>query len=135
MTDKKFSQNIRKCSDPRRAKHYFELLRNTAARPSLDSCSEESARTLCSLFAGSQSLSELLVARPDWLPTLDPEPLQYPRRKQGFQKEVEGWLEASLQKSDFAGALTRLREFKQREMLRIGARDLARFGNVPDIIL
>jgi glutamine synthetase adenylyltransferase len=39
-----------------------------------------------------------------------------------------------LEARDHAGALAELRRFKQREMLRIAARDLARSGNVVKII-
>ena len=38
-----------------------------------------------------------------------------------------------LETKDYASALNHLREFKQREMLRIAARDLARLSNVPEI--
>src|SRR5260370_15542303 len=38
-----------------------------------------------------------------------------------------------LEAGDYAGALSRLRHFKQREMLRIAARDLARLGNISEI--
>ena len=44
------------------------------------------------------------------------------------------WLKPLLAASDFAAALARVREFKQREMLRIAARDLARLGNLPEIM-
>ena len=42
-------------------------------------------------------------------------------------------LEPRLRTDDYAGALTELRSFKQREMLRIAARDLARLSNVVEI--
>ena len=86
------------------------------------------------LFSGSQALSNLLVARPDWLGVLEPEALKFPRRKQGLRNEVNRWLKPLLAASDFGAALTRLREFKQREMLRIAARDLARLGKLPEIM-
>jgi glutamine synthetase adenylyltransferase len=41
---------------------------------------------------------------------------------------------ALLESRDFSAALARLRQFKQREMLRIAARDLARIGDLPDIL-
>ena len=58
------------------------------------------------------------------------EQLKFPRRAQGFQHEVEGGLKPQLEARDYAGALAELRRFKQREMLRIAARDLARLGDV-----
>jgi glutamate-ammonia-ligase adenylyltransferase len=129
------SDSVTTCADPRRARHYLELLRHTSARANLEAYAPEAARTLCSVLAGSQTLSELLVAHPDWLGLIEPEQLRYPRRKQGLRKEVSAWLPRSLEKLEFHDALVQLRVFKQRQMLRIGARDLARFGRVPDIIL
>jgi glutamate-ammonia-ligase adenylyltransferase len=87
------------------------------------------------LFSGSQALSNLLMARPEWLPVLAPEALKFPRRKQGLRNEVNRWLQPLLTASDFGAALRNLREFKQRGMLRIAARDLARLGNLPEIML
>ena len=42
-------------------------------------------------------------------------------------------LKPKLDADDYAGALAELRRFKQREMLRIAARDLARLGDVVEI--
>ncbi len=44
------------------------------------------------------------------------------------------WLKPLLAASDYGAALTRLREFKQREMLRIAGRDLARLGKLAEIL-
>ena len=44
------------------------------------------------LFSGSQALSNLLAARPEWLGALEPEALKFPRRKQGLRNEVNRWL-------------------------------------------
>ena len=74
------------------------------------------------------------MAHPDWLSVLEPEGLKFPRRKQGLRSEVSRWLKPLLAAADFGGALARLREFKQREMLRIAARDLARLGKLPEIM-
>ena len=74
------------------------------------------------------------MAQPDWLGALEPEALKFPRRKQGLRNEVSRWLKPLLAASDFGAALTRVREFKQREMLRIAARDLARLGKLPEIM-
>ena len=124
----------RACADPQRARHFFDLLAATSAGAALQAASAEQARILAALFSGSQALSNLLVARPEWLGALDPEALKFPRRKQGLRNEVNRWLKPLLAASDFGAALARLREFKQREMLRIAARDLARLGKLPEII-
>jgi glutamate-ammonia-ligase adenylyltransferase len=125
---------IQDCSDPQRAKQYLRLLEETIAGKELEIVSSEEARILSAVFAGSQVLSGLLVAHPEWLSILRPDALQFGRRKQGLRQELDGWLEPFVKTGDFGGGLARVREFKAREMLRIGARDLARLGKVSDII-
>ena len=90
-------------------------------------------RVVVALLSGSQALGNLLVANPGWLSVLDMEQLQYPRRVEGLRREMEDGLKPQLEACDYAGALAGLRRFKQREMLRIAARDLARFGDVVEI--
>src|ERR1035441_2675947 len=125
---------IEGCADPQRARHFLDLLMATSASAALQASSAEQARILAALFSGTQALSNLLVARPDWLGELKPEMLKFPRRKQGMRNEVSRWLKPLLAASDFGAVLTRLREFKQREMMRIAGRDLARLANLQDII-
>ena len=125
---------IKTCADPQRARQFLDFLAPTSAGAALSAVSGEQARILAALFSGSQALSNLVVARPEWLSVLDPEVLRFPRRKQGLRNEVNRWLKPLLAASDFGTALTRLREFKQREMLRIAGRDLARAGNLPEIV-
>jgi glutamate-ammonia-ligase adenylyltransferase len=124
---------IERCADPKRAKLFQQLLAETGAGPTLAGCSPDRVNLLTALFSGSQALSGLLVLHPDWLDTLSAEALKFPRRKQGLQQEVSGWLDPLLKAKDFAGALRRLREFKAREQMRIGARDLARLAQVTEI--
>ena len=120
--------------DPARARHYLELLQATSAARVLKSASPEQARILAALFSGSQALSEQLLAHPAWLAEgLTPERLAHPRRVQGLRREVQAWLRPLLEARDCAAAFARLREFKQREMLRIAARDLARLGRTLEI--
>jgi len=125
---------IKTCADPQRAKHFLDLLAATNAGAALQALPVEQVRILTALFSGSQALSNLLVARPDWLGELEPEVLKFPRRKQGLRVEANRWLKPLLAASDFGAALMRLREFKQREMLRIAGRDLARLGTLPELI-
>ena len=133
MPKKMWQKWLKDAADPKRAGHFLDLLAATSAGPQLKKFSAEQIRILVALLSGSQALGELLVANPDWLPVLETGRLKFPRRAQGFQREVEGWLKAKLAARDYADALTELRRFKQREMLRIGARDLARLGNVVEI--
>jgi glutamate-ammonia-ligase adenylyltransferase len=125
---------IKTCADPQRAKHFVDLLAATSTGEAFQASSAERARILAALFSGSQALSNLLVARPDWFSVLEPEVLKFPRRKQGLRNEVNRWLKPLLAASDYDAALTRLREFKQREMLRIAGRDLARLGKLAEIL-
>ncbi|HOX58782.1 MAG TPA: bifunctional [glutamate--ammonia ligase]-adenylyl-L-tyrosine phosphorylase/[glutamate--ammonia-ligase] adenylyltransferase [Candidatus Paceibacterota bacterium] len=134
MNNPVWTNAIKSCSDPRRAKHFFDLLAGASPGSALQAASAEQARVLAALFSGSQALSNLLVAKPDWLGVLEPETLQFPRRKQGLGNEVGRWLKPLLATSSFEAALTRLREFKQREMLRIAARDLARLSKLSEIM-
>src|SRR5947208_16497734 len=131
--DAAWAESIKKCADPPRAKHFFELLAATA-ETDLRTISSEQARVLAGLFSGSHALSNLLVAHPDWLELLEPESLKHPRRKQGLEKETAQWLAPLLKAGDYVKALSYARQFKQREMLRIAARDLARLGEVSEIM-
>jgi glutamate-ammonia-ligase adenylyltransferase len=127
-------QAIQSSADPSRAKHFFDLLAATPAGTTfIASASSHQARIVTTLMGASQALGSLSVARPDWLRVVEPQSLEYPRRKQGFSSEVKQWLKALLEKKDYTAALARLREFKQRETLRIAARDLMRLANVPEI--
>jgi glutamate-ammonia-ligase adenylyltransferase len=96
--------------------------------------SPEQAHVLAALFSGSRALSELLLNKPDWVEVIESSLLRNPRRKEGLQRDVATFLAAGLQGRDYEGVLKQLREFKQREFLRIAARDLARFGSVPQIV-
>jgi len=120
-------------ADAARVKHFLDQLAEAGAGPRLGTLSADSRRALTALLGGSSVLGHWLVAHPDWLPVLDIESLQYPRRAEGFRREVQGWLKPKLETRDYPGALAELRRFQQREMLRIAARDLARLGDVVEI--
>lgn len=133
MKNSALAKAIQSSADPERAKHFFDLLAETPAAARLKKISSEQANILASLLSGSQVIGNLLVAHPEWLEGLDSEHLRFPRRDLGLRSEVQGWLKELLQAKDYATALGRLREFKQHEMLRIAARDLARLSNVTEI--
>ena len=118
-------------ADPARARHFLELLAAADVHP--ESLPADSLRALLAVLAGSSALGNVLVANPDWLSVFDAESLKHPRRVQGLRREVEGWLPPKLAGGDYAGALAELRRFKQREMLRLAARDLGRFSDVVEI--
>src|ERR1043165_6325924 len=126
---------IQESADPQRAEEGLDQRKATKAAAALRRATPEGARILTALFSGSQALGQRLLKHPDWLPqTLDAELLRHPRQEQGLRREVDGWLKPLLRARDFEAALTRLRLFKQREMLRIAARDLARLGNPIEIM-
>ena len=126
---------IKASADPERTSHFLEQLRATSAGEPLAHFSAAQAGALAALLSGSQALSTVLAAHPDWLSAVELENLTYPRRKQGLQQEVDAWMKPLMAAHDFAAVLGRLREFKARELLRIGTRDLGRFGKVQEVIL
>ncbi|HWD91158.1 MAG TPA: bifunctional [glutamate--ammonia ligase]-adenylyl-L-tyrosine phosphorylase/[glutamate--ammonia-ligase] adenylyltransferase [Verrucomicrobiae bacterium] len=133
MKNPAIAKAIRSAVDPERARHFFDLLSETDAGAALEKISPEQANLLAALFSGSQALGNSLAAHPAWLSHLEVEHLRFPRRGQGLRQEVHGWLAALLKNKDYGTALGHVREFKQREMLRIAARDLAHPGHVPEI--
>ncbi|MDB6019948.1 MAG: putative Glutamate-ammonia-ligase adenylyltransferase [Pedosphaera sp.] len=134
MENPVWTKALKACADPQRARHHLELLSATTARLDLQKAAFEQAQIICALLSGSQALSNWLISHPEILSSLTPESLRHPRRAQGLRREVNEWLPSLLQAQDYATAFSRLREFKQREMLRVAARDLARLGDVTEII-
>jgi len=128
-----WSKAIKESADPKRARHFLDLLAATNAGQTLKKYSAEQARILAAVLSGSQALSNLLLSKPEWLTALKPEALRFPRRKAGIFEEVETWLKPLLQARNFETALSRLRIFNQNQMLRVGARDLAWPGNAREI--
>jgi glutamate-ammonia-ligase adenylyltransferase len=120
-------------ADPARVKHFLDLLAVAGASPQLEKFSANQIRVVVALLSGSQTLGNLLVANPGWLSALDIGQLKFPRRAEGLRREIASGLKPKLEARDYAGALAELRRFKQREMLRIAARDLARLSNVVEI--
>ena len=125
---------IRGSADPQRTQHFLELLRAAGAAPKLTRFSTEQARVLSALLGGSQAMGALLVSHPEWLSLVDDEALKFPRRKEGLRAELKPGWENALAQKDYGAGLKQVREFKQREMLRIAARDLARLGNLVTIV-
>ncbi|MDB6057056.1 MAG: glnE, partial [Verrucomicrobiales bacterium] len=127
---------IEASADPNRAQSVIDQLAETSATALLKKIKIEQANIIGALLAGSAASGELLVAHPDWLPALlEPGALEHPRLAQGLKREVEKWLKPLLKADDYATALSTLREFKQRDMLRIAARDLGRVANTTEIML
>ena len=119
-------------ADPARAQHGFARL--GAEGMALATLTKEHARILAAVVAGSETMGQLLLKHPELADSLlTPEHLTHPRQEQGLRREVQTWLEPALAALDYEGALAKLRQFKQREMLRIAARDLARLSDAAVI--
>lgn len=133
MLNATWKKVLKDCADPRRASEFLERL-SAMNRVDLKSWDRESASKLAAFFSGSQALGEMLIDHADWLNhSLAPEFLQRPRRKQGLAKEIKTLVEEALKTESYQSALDRLREFKQREMIRIAIRDLSRSSNAREI--
>ncbi|HTL59338.1 MAG TPA: hypothetical protein VL361_26940 [Candidatus Limnocylindrales bacterium] len=125
---------LKQSADPQRARHFLDLLAGTNARASLEKFSVEQARLLIAILSGSRALSERLIQYPELLTVVDPEALRFPRRKQGLRIELEKSLEQFLSPRNYPAALGQVRRFKERQMLRVAARDLARIGGLTEIV-
>jgi glutamate-ammonia-ligase adenylyltransferase len=122
-------------SDPRRAAHHFRLLRDGLTAGDLDHLSPESVRVTAEVLAGSRWLSALLGQHPQWLSLLAaPEGLKRPLRRESLRREIDTFLVPALERDDVQNALNGIHELRLRELLRIGVRDLARLGSLPDIL-
>ena len=130
-----WTEALRLSADPHRSRHFLDQLQSTTAGHRLEQPTTEQARILTSVLAGSQALGECLQAHPDWVDLcLDTDDLQHPRRIEGLRREVRAFLEPLLRENNTAQALALIRLFKQRQTLRIAARDLAGLGPTTEII-
>ncbi|MCD6339056.1 MAG: hypothetical protein J7M29_06725 [Verrucomicrobia bacterium] len=121
-------------ADPERVKAGLERLRETPAALLLREASEEQARVAVATLSGSRALGVLLGAHPEWTADLmDLEDLRRNRRRESYISQMEAELGALLEREDFEGALRQLRTWKQRQLLRIAAKDLAGFGSLEAV--
>lgn len=124
---------IKASADPVRVRDFLNSAAETGLRKPLGKFSKDSARALAALVSGSQFLGELLLANLALLSIFDSERLKFPRRPEGLWRDIESFLKPKLVARDYEEALAGLRRFKQREMLRIAVRDLARLSDVVEI--
>lgn len=129
-----WAKAVKSCADPDRASRVLQHLAKSAAAAGLASVSAEQARVFCALFSGSEFWSEQLLAKPELCALLLAEPLDQRQHDQALRRELDARFQPSLARRDYAGALGQIRGFKQSEMLRIAARDLARLGRTVEII-
>lgn len=136
MPQSPWAKAIAECADPQRARHVHTLLQSGPTAAALARADLAQARVLTALWSGSQTAGELLVSHPDWLgAVMDVEGLKFPRMLGGLWREVDAWLRPLLEQQAWDKALGLLRQFKQKELLRIAARDLARQGSVTELTL
>lgn len=133
MADRVWPQAIKQCLVPERAQRAYDDLCELA--PELvGGADPETARVWCALWSGSEWAVDLLRKHPEWLEHLSADRVAYGRQAQGMRREVDEWLGKALVAQSYSESLSRLRVFKQREMIRIAARDLARLGSTEEII-
>lgn len=125
---------VANCADPVRVKAYAKQLQPLAPAEFFETRTAGQAQALAALLSGSKAMAELLLMRPEWIEVIDAENLAFPRRRESLTREAARFLEAALQARDYATGLAKLREFRQREFLRIATRDLAGLGTVPEVI-
>jgi glutamate-ammonia-ligase adenylyltransferase len=133
MADELWDGILSAAPAPERARQAWQKT-VAAARESVASMSCEDARIMAALWSGSEWATEWLVKHPEWIEGLRAERLASPRPAAALRREVEAWFAARWGAQDYAGALAQLRQFRQREMIRIAARDLARLGKTEEII-
>lgn len=125
MTSKAWQNLFRETADARRAQSSFEMLPLAAVK----GMKVEDAKMLAAVLGGSECIPQWLVAHPEWLEIFDSNALQRTRRLAGLQRE----LNQLLKRQKDVDALAVIRRFKQREMIRIATRDLARLADVSEI--
>lgn len=125
---------IQASADPQRAQQYFEQFKEIADPAFLKKADAGQVNIFVSLFSGSQALSEQLLSGGGYLDLLETETLRAPRSKKALARELNELLKPLLAARDYSGALNTVRQIKQREMLRIGARDLARLSHLPEVV-
>ena len=102
---------------------------------SLRDANAEQARVLSAILSGSQALASQLQSHSDWLSDLmDLEGIAQPRRPQGLSRELQESILSALEAKNYTAALGKVRLFKQQNLLRVGARDLAKLGSTPQIL-
>ena len=125
MTNSQWQTLFRETADPRRAQAAWEKLPSAK----LNKFSNNDGRILCAVLGGSACIPEWISANPEWLDIFDADSLQRPRRAAGLSRE----LERRLKQLDGNEALAEVRRFKQRELIRIATRDLARLGEMAEV--
>jgi glutamate-ammonia-ligase adenylyltransferase len=134
MSDTVWKKAVDSAPVPERVRHALAQLRATEAAQEIGTVDAERARILSALWSGSEWATEWLMKHPEWMISLRIENLAHARQIHGLRREVDMWFAPGLDSGSYAEALANLRRFKQREMIRIAARDLARLAPTIEII-
>jgi glutamate-ammonia-ligase adenylyltransferase len=128
---------LAQCADPQRATQALDLLRSApAASVPLDHWPEPAARLLLPVLAASPYLTNLLCQHPDWLDfCLNQETLLLHPSRLELQRPLNPLLTQAARSGDAGPALDALHAFRQKELLRIGLRDLNRLAPLPELVL
>lgn len=126
---------LSKCADPVRLRHYLDLLESTDAKGWLETAEVRALEILSDLICGSEAAAEKLVANPEWIPEIiNPEQIRFPRSKEYLYTLLEKQIREHIKQSNYNEAFANLRIFKQKETIRIAARDLSGIGSVDEIL-
>jgi glutamine synthetase adenylyltransferase len=129
----KFKRLVRAAPNPERARQYLQRWQEAGA--DVDALEPDLISALSLVFSVSPFLSEQLIAHPDWWGPLSMDYFRFGRKAQGLEREVSRGFSQPLAAGNYSEAFSVLRRFQQRELFRIGVRDLARLGPTPEIIL
>ncbi|KAB2653220.1 MAG: hypothetical protein DVB31_17585, partial [Verrucomicrobia bacterium] len=91
------------------------------------------ARALVAVIGASEHFSGMLRRNPAWLAScFSRESLAAPRPRDALRREAARFLDDALAQANHAGAFRELRQLRQREHLRIAARDLSRAATLEE---
>lgn len=127
--------SLRQAADPDMALNNWErfarVLRDVTAHYRLLLNQPRRLEILLGIFSGSQFLAETLIQNPEFLDWVtDPEVLHAARGTAMIAKDLNAFAAPILPRAEWLNAL---RRFRQREILRIGARDICLQAPIEDI--
>jgi glutamate-ammonia-ligase adenylyltransferase len=126
---------LSQCADPTRLRHYLGLLETTDAKKWLETADDKALGIFGALICGSEAAADKLVANPEWIPEIiNPEQLLYSRSKESLYNLLKREIRDCIDQSDYTCAFARLRVFKQKETIRIAARDLSGIASVDEVL-
>lgn len=132
MDPRRWKSVLSDSPDPDRAGRHLQMLAESTDLAALETGPPEPRQTLVRLLAASNWLTSLLQQHPDWIAeATDPDTLRQPRRRQGLDRDMDSLVAAP----DRTAALDGLHRLRQRELLRIAARDLSGTAPLPEILL